>query len=151
MTNPLNLTFDPGAPLDAGQLQKLVTYLNEVNANSLRLPDFSGVANKAIAQRLVAGKKTVTVNFTSFVKAEKRIAFDIPLVADPASVLFNLEGGDLADLICYIKPNSTDTSGFTLYFDRVAGIDKTGKPTAGIKNYGTITVHYFAVANSSVL
>lgn len=149
MTNPLNLTFDPGSPIDAGQLQKLVTYLNEVNANSLRLPDFSGIANKAVSQRLVAGTVSVAVSFTSFVRTAKRINFDVPLITDPASIIFNLEGEDLADLICYIKSGSGTTNGFDLYFDRVAGIDKTGKPTTGSKNYGTVKVHYFAVAKSS--
>lgn len=151
MTNPLNLTFDPGSPMDAGQLQKLVTYLNEVNANSLRLPDFSGVANKAVAQRLVAGTATFSVSFSTFVRTSKRVNFDTPLLTDPASIQFTLEGEDLADLICYIKSNSGSTNGFDLYFDRVAGIDKTGKPTTGSKNYGTVKVHYFAVAKSSAL
>ena len=152
MTNALNLTFDEGAPLDATKLQQLVTYLNEVNTNALRVPDVSGLTNKAIAQRMVAGKASLGNLTIANVPVAYDITFDYPLTGDPASIQVTLETStNDADLVYHIASGSSKSTGFKLYISRVAGLTTKGAVAAGAKSFGAVAVHYFAIAKPSVV
>ena len=152
MPNPLNLTFDEGAPIDATKLQQLVTYLNEVNTNALRVPDVSGLTNKAIAQRMVAGRVLLGNLTIANVPVPYDITSESPLTADPASIQITLETStNDADLVYHIASGSIKSTGFKIYLSRVAGLTTKGAVAAGNKSFGAVAIHYFAIAKPTVV
>ena len=143
----LDLTFDQGAPLDATKLQQLVTYLNEIDAKSLKLPDITGAANQALSQRLVADVYTYgTVTYTGS-PISIPISFKAPLVSAPASVTATIEttSSDV-DLVYYIKDISN--LGFTIVLNRVTGTSTNKTSTVSSSTYSNVKIHYFAIASS---
>lgn len=143
----LNLTFDQGAPIDAGKLMQLVEYLNEIDANTFKLSsDVGSLASKNVALRMISNTHSVgKVNFSG-----EAIEVEIPfpdgrtLTTDPSAILVTIETTTKnADMVHYIK-NPT-ARGFTVMLNRVAGI--SGKTTtASTTVFENVKVHYLALA-----
>ena len=147
MPTPINLTFDPGAPLDATKLNQLVTYLNQINAETLTLPSqYSNLANTAIAQRMTAGVGSIgSLNIVDK-EITKSVTFKNPLTSTPAAIICTIETSYAdADLIGYLKPGYSNT-GFTFAFNRVAGTEKTSVATS-LRTFTGVKLHYFAIAS----
>jgi len=91
MTQEYSLQFNEGEPIDATKLQKLVTFINEVNAKALKLPSGADIAGDVVASVMTTGvSKSYTIAFSG--KAQPlNITFDKPLSNDPYSVIVTLE------------------------------------------------------------
>lgn len=148
MPTPINLTFDPGAPIDSTKLNQLVTYLNQINAETLTLPSqYSNLANTAISQRMASGIVSIgSLNITDK-EITKAITFKNPLTTTPAAIICTVETSySDADLIGYLKPGYTNT-GFTFAFNRVAGTEKASVSTSA-RTFTGVKLHYFAIASA---
>jgi|LauGreDrversion4_2_1035121.scaffolds.fasta_scaffold166679_4 hypothetical protein len=143
----LNLTFDQGAPIDAGKLMQLVEYLNEIDANTFKLSsDVGSLANQNAAVRMISGTHTVgKVSFSgSAIQQDITFAGNKTLTTDPSAILVTLETTTKdADMVHYIK--SPTATGFSVMLNRVAGI--SGKTTtAATTVFENVKVHYLALA-----
>jgi len=148
----LNLTFDPGAPLDASKLQQLVTYLNELDSQTFKLTSEVGsLANKNVALRLISGTYTAgTLTLAgSAVPVEVTFENGRTLITEPSAVLTTLETSSAtADVTCYLK--STNQRGFTIMVNRIAGATAKGSTTAGTTTIQNVKIHYLALAKLDI-
>lgn len=141
----LNLTFDQGAPIDAGKLMQLVEYINAVQANTFQLSaDVGSLASKNSAVRMLSGIHTVGKVQFSGEAIDVEITFDKTLTTAPSAILVTLETTTKnADMVHYIK--SPTATGFRIMLNRVAGI--SGKTTtANTTVFENVKVHYLALA-----
>ena len=149
----LNLTFDPGAPLDATKLMQLVNAVTSLEANTLSLQsttDSLSNANKVASARISAGVKdvgTVTYNGAAI---PIDVTFNPSISPEVGSVQITLEGPSNMDLIAYILAGSINTSGCKVMLNRVAGIAaKDNKVFASSSSYAGVKIHYTAIAKVS--
>ena len=149
MTVEYSLQFNEGEPVDATKLQKLVTFINEVNAKALKVPDAAGVANDVVASVMTTGvSENIPIATTTGEAQEISVKFNKPLSNTPYSVIVTLECASRdMDLVHYLK--SYDRNGFTLMVNRVAGVEKDNKVYTGAKTFN-VKAHYFAVAQPSL-
>jgi hypothetical protein len=142
----LNLTFDQGAPIDAGKLMQLVEYLNEIDANTFKLSsDVGSLASQNAAVRMISGTHTVGKVSFSGSAVQQDISFaGKTLTTDPSAILVTIETTTKdADMVHYIK--SPTATGFSVMLNRVAGI--SGKTTtAATTVFENVKVHYLALA-----
>ncbi len=149
MTQEYSLQFNEGEPIDATKLQKLVTFINEVNAKALKLPSGADIAGDVVASVMTTGvSKSYTIAFSG--KAQPlNITFDKPLSNDPYSVIVTLEcSSEDMDLVHYVQ--SADRQGFKLMVNRVAGVNTAGGAAYTTSKSFTVKVHYFAVAKPTI-
>lgn len=142
--SPLNLAFDDGAPIDAGKLQQLVTFINEVNTNALMMPDITDISKKVVASTMSVGQSDLkSIEFSGQATAID-ITFSPPLVSLPLCVIVTLESTskDL-DLVHYV--DKITTAGCTVWVNRVAGTNEVGVIQSGAATR-SVRVHYLAIA-----
>jgi hypothetical protein len=142
----LNLTFDQGAPIDAGKLMQLVEYLNEIDANTFKLSsDVGSLASQNAAVRMISGTHSVGKVSFSGSAVQHDVSFaGKTLTTDPSAILVTIETTTKdADMVHYIK--SPTATGFSVMLNRVAGI--SGKTTtAATTVFENVKIHYLALA-----
>lgn len=148
----LNLTFDAGAPLDASKLQQLVTYLNELDAQTLKLgTDVATLSNKNVALRIISGTYNAG-NITVSGKAHTQpITFENgrSLITDPSAILVTIETStENADISYYLR--STSSQGFTVMINRIAGVSAAGKTVTTSTTFQNVKIHYLALAKLDI-
>jgi hypothetical protein len=149
MTQEYSLQFNEGEPIDATKLQKLVTFINEVNAKALKLPSGADIAGDVVASVMTTGvSKSFPITFSG--KAVPiDVSFDKPLSNDPYSVIVTLQcGSEDMDLVHYIQ--SANRQGFKLMVNRVAGVNKADGAAYTTSRSFNVQVHYFAVAKPTI-
>jgi hypothetical protein len=149
MTQEYSLQFNEGEPIDATKLQKLVTFINEVNAKALKLPSGADIAGDVVASVMTTGvSKLYDIGFSG--KAQKiTVPFDKPLSNDPYSVIVTLEStSEDMDLVHYVQ--SADRQGFVLMVNRVAGVNVASGAAYTATRTFKVKVHYFAVAKPTI-
>lgn len=148
----LNLTFDAGAPLDASKLQQLVTYLNELDSQTLKLTSEVGnLANKNVALRLISGTHSAgTINHSgSAVPVEVTFSNGKTLITEPSAILVTIETSTTnADMTYYLK--STSQSGFTVMINRVSGVNSKSASTVSTTQFQNVKIHYLALAKLDI-
>lgn len=145
MSEEFNLTFNEGDPVDAKKLQKLLEFINTVNATAMKLPTVSDIADNVVSSVMTMGKteEYITLEFSGK-EVQKRIDFQRALTSPPYSVIVTLESPSTdLDIVHYIK--NTDQNGFTIAFNRVAGTNEIGV-IQGTAQTRSVRVHYFAIA-----
>jgi hypothetical protein len=149
----LNLTFDPGAPLDATKLMQLVNAISELEANTFQLStSVDALSNQTVAKRMISGStapQRITVGGSA---VPIPVSFSPQqLSTAPSAILVTLESSSSnVDLSYYIKGNSANQSGFTLMLSRVAGVSSDNKTTTSSATYENVKVHYLALAKLDV-
>lgn len=149
MTSKLNLTFDPGAPIDATKLMQLVNYINELEATTLKLTsDVAGISNQNASKRMDSGIKELGNISFSGAAIPFEISFNGTLITAPSAVVATIECSNTdADIVHYIS--NVSATGFRLYLNRVAGI-KDKSTTVSQAVYSNVKVHYVAFAKLEV-
>lgn len=149
MTVEYSLQFNEGEPLDATKLQKLVEFINEVNAKALKVPSGSDIAGDVVAAVMTTGvSENIPIAASTGTAQEVSVKFNKPLSNTPYSVIVTLEcpSNDM-DLVHYVK--SYDRNGFTLMVNRIAGVDKDNKVYTASRTFN-VKAHYFAIAQPSL-
>lgn len=149
----LNLTFDPGAPIDATKLMQLVNAITELENTSLTLgSSLSSLQNAANAtKRIIAGTTDKAKYTISGNAIPVEVKFNGTLSTAPAAVIVTLEtSATNADLSYYIKSDSSSTSGFTLMLSRVAGVNSSNKVVTTSATYDNVRIHYIAIAKLEI-
>jgi hypothetical protein len=141
-----DIVFQDGGPISSTQLQDLVTKLNQIDAKATSFPDqFGALANKAIAQKMVAGIYNVGAANLSTTYKEIAITFEPPLTSEPASVQITVETTSTdSEIISFIKGGTAKAGGCTVILTRAKS--SLGKD---ISSPASVKLHYFAVAKSS--
>lgn len=147
----LDLTFDPGAPLDATKLMQLVEYLNDLDVRSLKLTsDVSTLGSQNAALRMISN--TYDVGKVTLAGTAKSYDVTFPegrtLITAPSAILITIETSTAnSDIVSYIS--NTSNNGFKVWLNRVAGV--VGKTTtASSATFDNVKVHYLALAKLEI-
>ncbi len=150
MTSKLNLTFDPGSPIDATKLMQLVNYINDLEATTLKLTsDVAGLNSQNASKRMDSG----IYNCGNITFSGAALSFDVPfngsLITAPSAVVVTLECSDNnADLVHYIS--NISNTGFRVWVNRVAGVNKDKATTVSQTVYSNVKAHYIAFAKLEI-
>ena len=149
MTQEYSLAFNEGEPIDATKLQKLVTFLNEVNAAALKMPSGTDIAQDVVSAVMTMGVSPNNEIKFSADAVPVSVKFDPPLNNKPRSVIVTLEcPSDDMDLLCYLK--NYDKNGCTVMINRVSGAESAGKAGVAKDRVYNVKIHYFATAQKTI-
>lgn len=150
MTVEYNLTFGEGEPIDAGKLNDLVKFLNEVNAKAVKVPSGSDIAGDVVATVMTMGvTPSVKTTFNNADAVPFRVDFKPPLSNTPFGVMITLQSSNRdVNLVHYIK--DYDRTGANIYVNRIAGFETVGGTADTRSKEWEISAHYFAIAKPTI-